>query len=160
MSGNGIDSFLNDIVHPTVEEFLRESSSVRRAMLACLTVSSLPDHIHHWCPELRAGRAIRQFREHLARHSRSFALVRDVADATKHVRLTRPSASVDDIAHIREGETLLTTADGKFLTTEEGVRLAAWVGVAVLLPDGTEERLDGLVVGALSFLTTFIGRFD
>ena len=133
--------FLAEIVQPTVDEFLRspDPDRVRRAMLAALTVSSLADHIG----VAQRSRSPREFRDELAEECPAFALVRDVADATKHVRLDG-------------GDARLTHASG--VQPEARARLGGEVTPRVAVPqDGGQvavPRLDELLQDALAFLRT------
>jgi hypothetical protein len=159
MPGDEADLCLDEFVQPTVDEFLPERSKgdVRRAKLACIVVASLVDYIHVARPSLRQGLDdVRKYRAHLASQCRAYALVRDICDATKHMRLSR-SAEFKDIATMQSDFSVLTTEDGRAITTEDGTPIAVenWVEVQT---DSGKERVDLLVVEALEFLTKLIGR--
>ncbi len=135
--------FLTEIVQPTVEEFLRSSdpNRVRRAMLAALVVSSLADHIG----VAQRAKSLREFRDKLAEECTAFALVRDVGDAAKHVRLDR-------------GDVKLMHGPG--IQPRVWIQLGSEVtlAVAAVVPqDGSQVatlHLDELLQDALAFLRT------
>ena len=161
VTGDRADWFLDEVVIPTVAEFMSDGTDVRRGMLASLTVSHLAEYIYDARPELRGdARRTPNFLNCLAKRCASYGFVRDVADATKHSRLGRPSAVLRDVSDVREGEDLLLTEDGRILAAEDGQSLASWIGVEASLPDGGRMRLDELLTEALSFLKTLMGRAD
>ncbi|MBV9784894.1 MAG: hypothetical protein JO264_13875 [Acidisphaera sp.] len=159
MAKDSADCFLDEVVFPTVDEFMRAVRDHRRAKLACIVVSSLADYMYEARASLRAGHLrVGDFRNSLATQSRSFGLVRDICDATKHVRLKRSTARMSDISWVRQSETLLATENGHVLTDDDNVPIASWIGVAAVMPDGSQERVDEHVMEALSFLMNAMGR--
>ncbi len=167
--------FLDEIVQPTLDDFFLHRDCVRRGMLATLAVSSLADHIAVAISE-RSGvlslhpagatlpkKARRElfdelaaFRGDLADRCRDFALVRDVADATKHARLDRDDARIRDVSGVQRHVEAIVGRDGCPILTRDGSPLETG-GVAVVLPDGSRHPLATLLVGAAAFLRTEMG---
>ena len=78
--------FFNEVVEPTVEEFLFRESDVRRGYLASLALASMSDHYFHARPELvEKYTNVGNFRGKLRKDNFAFGQVMDVANATKHV---------------------------------------------------------------------------
>lgn len=80
--------FFVEVVRPTVAEYLNATWDRRKACLATLVLWSMVDHHHQ--ARLRfvpgdAGR--RRAREAFVARGEAFALLRDVAEATKHAAL-------------------------------------------------------------------------
>ncbi len=113
------DWFLDEIVQPTLDDYLLHRDCIRRGMLAALAVSSLADHIavaesersgllSLYSPGAPLPKGQRKkvfaelgdFRGGLAGRCGDFALVRDVADATKHARLDRDDARIKDTSGV------------------------------------------------------------
>ena len=164
------DWFLDEVVQPTVDDFLLHRDCIRRGMLAALAVNSLADHIAVSRSErfglLRLhprGAALpkkgrNEVREELAAarcdladRCGDFALVRDVADATKHARLDRDDAQVSDLSGVRHQIEVLVDRGGRPIATRGGSPLAI-SGVVVVLPDGSRHSLAKLLNGAIESL--------
>jgi hypothetical protein len=144
------DLCLDEFVQPTVNEFLadeRSKGDLRRPKLACIVVAGLVDYIHVARPSLRQGLDTRKYRDHLALQCRPYALMRDICDATKHMRLGRSNAKFRAIATMRSDFSMLTTENGRAITTEDGTPIAVESWVAVQTDNG-KERVDRLVVKA------------
>jgi hypothetical protein len=158
MSPDEADRFLDDVVRPTVDEFLYDNRNIRdlrRAKLACIVVASLVDYIIEERQELRDGCGkVEALRHKLADRCLSYKWVWNICDATKHMRLRRGF----DISQIQQSATLLATEDGRVIAKEDRTPIAAWSGVAVLLPNGDEERVDHHVKKALEYLIAMMGR--
>ncbi len=170
------DWFLDEIVQPTLDGFFLHRGCVRRGMLAALAVSSLADHIAVALSE-KSGvlslhppgatlpkKARREyfdelaaFRGDLADRCRDFALVRDVADATKHARLDRDDARIRDVSGVQRHVEPITDRDGCPILLRDGSTLMTG-GVVVALPDGSRHPLAKLLDGAIASLRTEMGR--
>lgn len=170
------DWFFNEIVQPTLDDFFQHRECVRRGMLAALAVSSLVDHIAVARSE-RSG-VLRQhatgialpkrargeffdglvaFRSDVANQCGDFALVRDVADATKHARLDRDDAQIRDVSGVQRHVEPITGRDGCPILLRDGSPLETG-GVVVALPDGSRHLLAKLLNGAIASLRTEMGR--
>jgi hypothetical protein len=170
------DWFLNTVVRPTVDDFLLHRDCVRRGVLAALAISSLADHIAVVVSERsgvlglhpagatlpkKEGKKVRDeiaaFRGGLAQRCYDFALVRDVADATKHARLDRDDAQIRDVSGVQRHVEPITDRDGCPILLRDGSTPMTG-GVVVALPDGSRHPLAILLVGAVTFLRTEMGR--
>jgi hypothetical protein len=169
------DWFLDEVVQPTLDDFLLHRDCIRRGMLAALAVNSLADHIavarseqsgllslHPRGATLpkKGRKGVREeltaFRRDLADRCGDFALVRDVADATKHARLDRDDAQVRDVSGVQHHVEVLVDRAGRPIVTCGGGPLAI-SGVVVVLPDGSRHRLVKLLHGAVAFLREEMG---
>ncbi len=170
------DWFFDEVVQPTLDDFFLHRDCVRRGMLAALAVSSLADHIavaesersgllslHSPGAPLPKGQRkkvfaeLGDFRGGLAGRCGDFALVRDVADATKHARLDRDDARIKDVSGVRRNVEVVVGRDGRPIVTRDGSPLATG-GVVVALPDGSRHLLAKLLDGAIASLRKEMGR--
>jgi hypothetical protein len=71
--------YLNDIVLPTVEEFERDATSIRRAYLACVTVYHFVDAVAH-----ATSKEVSAVMLDITSDSQHFQTVRDIAVLAKH----------------------------------------------------------------------------
>ncbi|WP_321894538.1 hypothetical protein [Paraburkholderia heleia] len=83
------------MVKPTVDEFLRDTLDVRRGRLAAIMLCHMADHAAldgYTGPDMQ--KRLRALHSELIDACSDFALIRDIADASKHarlhVRLTEP----------------------------------------------------------------------
>lgn len=158
------DGFMDAVTVPTVKEFLEDLGSIRRGMLAALTVSSLADHLFHARPGVRGVTAeIGKLREDWAKRCSGFGLVRDVADAAKHAKLERKSAKLKDASGIQRTDMLLADGDGTLILFPIGdepdaAPLIADVEVTISLPDGNRHLLSDCLKEATLFLQAQMGR--
>ena len=91
--------FFERIVLPTVEESRRNPRDERLARQALSELNNLAERVfHHWgagVPEVYGATNVSDYRTQLAvRECSDFQLVRDIADAHKHVELGRPGRQV------------------------------------------------------------------
>jgi hypothetical protein len=89
----------DDIVEPNLKEFHDNFASLRHAFNVAAAADALAAHIYWWCVENNPGEVAgitsdTGYREKLAKADSSFALLRDVAKAHKHVKLTRSNPMV------------------------------------------------------------------
>jgi hypothetical protein len=99
--------FYDEIVKPTCKEFLERPYDERRGVLAALCLNHMADHMAHqlW-HENEASRMVSQYRKYLSENcSHDFALIRDIADAAKHVKLHRQSAIASEFSNVSSRET-------------------------------------------------------
>lgn len=148
-------NFFLGTVRPTVAEFERESFDLRRARLAAIVLYHMADHFALDGIALRdrsyMDKQIADIRARILEQCPEFALIGDVADASKHAKLaTRPNhprqlSSVEQIsaspgmfqAPFGEGlfaeavEVVVTLDDGRPRPLLPSVRavLAAWSAV-------------------------------
>jgi hypothetical protein len=76
-----VESYMNEIVDPTITDFEREPTSRRRAFLACVAVFHTVDYLAK-----RPGSPNRQNLRNQFRKNTNFAAVDRVAHAFKHVQ--------------------------------------------------------------------------
>ena len=105
----------------------------------------------------KLGEEVSAFRGGLAGRCREFALVRDVADATKYARLDRDDAQIKDASGVQHRVEVITGRDGCPIFARDGSPLAT-SGVVVVLPDGSRHLLAKLLDGAIAFLRKEMGR--
>lgn len=165
---DAVDEFMDDIVIPTVKDYLGELDNIRRGKLAAIAFASLGDYFVHFRPNL-CGTAVQSAKRrekvntHLdewSQQCRSFGLVRDIADATKHVRLNRATASLRDVAGVQKN-LMIYMKDGKMIRASaegEPLKVYATYSIIALLPDGTQHPLLELFEKAVPFVQTQMGR--
>lgn len=91
--------FLEQMVRPNIAEFMKDKGDLRLAYNAILSVNALVAHIHHARSEPTA-KDDDKFRNSLAGENSNYALLRDAANAVKHVRLTRGSPQLSSVGQI------------------------------------------------------------
>lgn len=95
----GPREFNAEVVAKNIADFHADYASLRLAFNAVASVDALAAHLCEWCranaPHELAGGDDTAYREALARRNSSFELLRDVAKAQKHVRLTRGNPKVN-----------------------------------------------------------------
>jgi hypothetical protein len=92
--------FFTSIVEPTVVEFLNDPYDIRRGMLAAIVLNHMADY---WCWHLHnSGKHefLEKVRSGLINQCPDFAIIRDIADASKHSQLTRLSAQLSSSGQI------------------------------------------------------------
>jgi hypothetical protein len=152
--------FLEDVVRPNVADFHDKFDSVRHAYNAVVSIDSLAAHLYHWCrtnaPAEVAGisRQDDGYREVLAIKNPDFSLIRDIAKAQKHVRLTRGSPQVTSAAQMNVRG--ITWGEGNW---GEG----RWGGVPQVIIDkdsGSFAFVESLVDLAISFFEGEMTRLN
>lgn len=91
--------FLETVVRPNVDEFHTYCADMRRAHNAVSAVDALAAHLFTWAKQngatsIASIQTDSHFRGVLAARSSDFALLRDIAKAQKHVRLTQRDPQV------------------------------------------------------------------
>ena len=86
--------FVEQVVRPNVADFRVNDADIRHAYNAAAAVDSLAAHIYGWCTanaavEVAGLRDDSHYRAKLADIHDDFRLLRDIAKAQKHVRLTQ-----------------------------------------------------------------------
>ena len=94
-----ISEFLTEVVRPNVAEQEMAYTDQRKAFNAIAAVDALSAYLFHWCEDNNSGlldgaESDLDFRNNLALENPSFELLRDLAKANKHMRLTRGSPRV------------------------------------------------------------------
>jgi hypothetical protein len=97
--------FLEQIVQPNVAEFHGDYANVRRAFNAVVAVDALAAHIYVWSTA-NAGAEVdgipndTHYREKLANTHEDFRLLRDIAKAQKHIKLTQGTPKITEAKQI------------------------------------------------------------
>ncbi len=89
-------SFFKTHVKPNLDAWSTQPTDVRLAMNAVLSLYHLADHFWHAYSSSDPSRVLgtksaSEFRGQLAKRDTNFAILRDVAEAHKHMKLDRPS---------------------------------------------------------------------
>lgn len=133
-------TFFELMVKPTAAEFLQEPGDIRRGCLAAILLNQMADY---WVNETRAGDA-NELRRHLIAQCPEVALIWDVADASKHARLTRGlPRSVTEPSQVTRPPGLFQAPFGTGVFAEA-------VTVLVKPHDGPERALEPLVRAVLT----------
>lgn len=132
--------FFDTHVKPTYEEWIKDPTSIRLAMNVAVALNQTTDHLWHAYAKVDPSRVFcttnsAAFREELTRRYAHFAIIRDVAEAHKHVRLDRRSRILTRAEQ---------TAVGRTDWGEAGFGSGPYGGgpsVVVELDDGTKHHL-------------------
>lgn len=153
--------YLTAIVMPTVADCVAQQADERIGILAALSVDNLVEYMFWIKHPARRGRgtALKAYRKELAERSRFYAVVREIATASKHVELEIGNASrinpasleavkartqeVLGLGHGASSHGTLPDLDGMF----------RYCFVFVSLREGPEWVLHGVVQEATWFLT-------
>ncbi len=136
------------VVSPTLAEAWQKPESIRLALLAAIAVNQLADYLFHCgaaLPEGAKGSKLSDWRDAWGRQSKAVALVRDIADAGKHMTLDRKTAQIRDLSSAR------TEPAGWDNQTWDELIFDADDYVVVDMPDGTEVGMLRLVEDAHRF---------
>ncbi len=86
--------FFNWVVKPTVSEFLSSPQDIRRGRLAAIVLNHMADYLalngYEGHKRSEMDRLVKAVREKLTARCPDFSLIRDIADATKHAKLSTP----------------------------------------------------------------------
>jgi hypothetical protein len=96
---NRAHDFFDTHVVPAVEEWEKSPTDIRFAMSAAVALNQMADHYWHGFSPTDPTRVfgvanVKSFRAELAKRNDQWSLVRDVAEAHKHVKLSRPVRAV------------------------------------------------------------------
>ncbi|WP_275288634.1 hypothetical protein [Halomonas elongata] len=136
-------NFLDTHVVPNHEEWLVQPTDLRLAMNAVLSLYHMADHFWHAYGQTDPDRTFHtaragEFRAEMARRDSRFAVLRDVAEAHKHMRLDRPVRTVTESSQ---------TAVGSTGYGEAGYGTGPFGGgpsIVVVLDDGSKQHLSNL----------------
>ncbi len=95
MSQNRAREFFQTHVFPSIQEWRSNRTDIRLAMNAAVVLNQMADHFWHEYQKKDPIKvfnktSVSAFRKELTQQTNAFALVRDVAEAHKHVKLHRP----------------------------------------------------------------------
>jgi hypothetical protein len=146
--------FLSDVVRPNLSEFSSRQNDLRFAFNAILAVDALAAHILY-SGNVQIPPNERQpdswYRNQLASRSKEFLLLRDVAKAQKHVRLTLHKPSVSSSSQVM-------TSPGAFAPDAFQVDAFQIEKVCVEKNDGTRVWLIDVLNGSVTFLSAEMER--
>lgn len=145
--------FLQDIVRPNVSEFHDNFGSLRYAHNAVSAVDALAAHLYVWAIANNPAAVSHtnddsHYRTSLASRDQSFALLRDIAKAQKHVHLTKHNPKVcraDQIASRPIGWGEGGFGEGRFGGVEQ---------VVVDTAPGEFFYVEQIIESSLAFLET------
>jgi hypothetical protein len=148
--------FLETVVRPNIKEFSDHFDDLRRCFNAIAAIDAFAAHIYEWCRENAPSHVAGEkddtsFRERLAQMNRSFKILRDIAKAQKHVRLTRGRPSIGHAEQVRSNPRPYGT--GGYGTGRYGG--SAQVSVDV---DGKQVFVEGVIKEALEVLQAEMKR--
>jgi hypothetical protein len=135
--------YFTTIVRPTADEFLSNVGDIRRGFLAAIVLYHLVDY---WDLENNPTKhSLEAMRQSLVKLCPDFALIRDVADASKHAQLTRrePPLKLSSSEQITQTPGLFRAPFGFGVFSQA-------VEVLVKLNDETSRPLAGIVRAVLS----------
>ncbi len=123
VSRNRAVSFFETHVVPAMVEWRNSPSDVRLAMNLAVSLNQMADHFWHEYHESEVDRVFAKdsvggFRKALAEANSNFGLVRDVADAHKHVKLSRPDRVLTSAGQTTKGS--LGWGEAEFGVAEYG----------------------------------------
>jgi hypothetical protein len=132
-------AFFHSMVEPTVTEFLDRRGDIRRGFFAAIVLNQLADY---WARDGRAPSAD-AVRRQLLDKCPAFAIIRDVADVSKHAELIRKTRNLTTVEQVSSPAGLFQAPFGMGALHEQ------WV-VSVQFDDGTDQRLDDAVEAVYS----------
>jgi hypothetical protein len=152
---NRAQAFFDTHVLPAVDEWRKYPDDIRLAMNAAVALNQMADHYWHAFAAGEPDRVLRTtsvqaFRGELGKQQPDWALVRDVAEAHKHVKLDRPSRVLTSAGQT----TVAPTAYGR-----TGYGTGPYGGtpsVVVQLDSGTSVHFSSAVAAAVSMWRSFL----
>ena len=138
--------FFNSIVKPTADEFLRDVRNIRRGCLAAIVLFHMADY---WDIENNSNptpRTLKTLHGDLIKNCPEFLFIRDVANASKHHRLTinpNPPRSLSSSEDITRTFGLFEAPFGMGAFNEA-------IEVIITLDDGTSRPFSPIVRTVLS----------
>lgn len=135
--------FFETHVLPALKEWRANETSERLGMGLAVVLNQTVDRYFHSFPsgdsKLFGAKTVKQLRAELTKKSASFALIRDVADAHKHVKLDRPDRVVTSAGQ---------TAVGRMGYGEAEYGVAKWGSppeLVVTLDNGKKRHFSAIV---------------
>lgn len=105
---NSLDDYFENIVKPTVDEYLSEEGrfNIRRAKLAALVLEHMVDYYYveffdeETTSKNKEKESKKEIRRKIEEQCPSYSIARAVADATKHRKLTRTDKNIKDVKQV------------------------------------------------------------
>lgn len=136
--------FLQLVVEPTVREFMDAPHDIRRGLLAALVLNHLTDHVAmencHSTDRKVMDADLNNVKNKMRAACQDFQFIQDVADATKHAKLSvskNPNIPVRDVRSFEQ----LSSTPGFFDAPFGEGAFAEGVVVYATLPDGSTKPL-------------------
>lgn len=144
MSSQAAD-FFTSTIKPTVAEFLANVWDIRRGRLAAIVLYHMADYLalegYTGQDRKAMNERLDRLREELIAKCPDFALVRDIADATKHAKLSIPKKTARELSTSKQ----ITSSPGLFHAPfGEGVFAEAAI-VFVTLDNGMCKSLESVI---------------
>lgn len=141
-------AFFHGTVRPTVEEFFQEHLSLRRGRLAAIVLFHMADY---WA--LEKGIKLWAAHKTLIEECPDFAILRDVANASKHDVLIKGDASERIVTSSRQ----VQGTPGIFGAPFGQGMFSEAASILITLNDGTQRPLIGVVRASLEMWTRKLG---
>jgi hypothetical protein len=144
ISANKSRHFFTSIVRPTVDEFLSDITDIRRGCLAAIVLYHVADYWDH--ENNQTKKSLERLRQSLIKKYPEFAIIRDVADASKHAQLRQfkhNSRELSSSDQIKRAPGLFEAPFGVSVFNEASE-------VVVTLDDGTSRPFAPVVQSVLS----------
>ena len=145
--------FFASTVKPTVSEFLANTRDTRRGRLAAIVLYHMVDYLAldgytgHERKEM--DKRVNAVREKLLAQCPDFSLIRDIADATKHAKLSAPKKAAPRKVSLSQQ---ITSSPGLFhVPFGKGVFAEAAI-VFATLNDGTVKPLEPAIHSVMAAL--------
>lgn len=149
------------IVKPTVSEFLANPQDIRRGRLAAIVLNHMADYLaldgYRGHERSEMDSLLKAVRERLTGICPDFSLIRDIADATKHAKLSVPKKGPPrDLSSSQQ----ITRSPGMFEAPfSEGV-FGETVMVFATLNDGTVKPLQPAINSVMAALEEQLAGID
>lgn len=140
MSSSNAEAFFHGTVRPTVQEFFQEHLSLRRGRLAAIVLFHMADY---WA--LEKDIELWTVHKSLIEECPDFAILRDVANASKHDVLTKGKESERKVTSSKQVQGTPGIFDAPFghaMFSEAAL-------IMITLNDGTKRPLIGVVRSSL-----------
>lgn len=128
------ESFFQSVVEPTVREYLQNVGDVRRGRLAAIVLNQMADY---WAVDDTTSTR-RELRLRLQHDCPQFSIIRDLADATKHVQVSREGRVLSEQGQLSRPPGLFQAPFGVGVFAEASV-------ATVTLDDGRRFPLEDVV---------------
>lgn len=144
--------FFEYVVVPNIRDLKKDPLELRLAYNCVMSIDSFASHIYEFLegqPSVRKMKDDSEFKQVLAKTCFPFEIIRDVAKAQKHVKLTRGSPQTSEAKQMKHGK--MSYGEGTFGTGTYG-------GIQILVETNDRKRrpLLSLIDGATEFLNLYL----
>lgn len=152
--------FLQLVVEPTVKEFANAPYDIRRGLLAALVLNHMTDHFAmencHSANRNEMGSFLEKVKVEMRATCQEFQFIQDVADATKHAKLSVPKNPNTPARDPQNFEQMSSTPGFFNAPFGEGV-FAEGMVVFATLADGSTKPLLPAIKSVLNTWYSFLG---